>query len=64
MQQPSVFIAVVSKEINKRKISEILAGLKLQEVSTYHLLTKSDLRKMQKHIELQVQESKTDYKEL
>jgi len=50
------------KEIKKRKISEILTGLNLLEVSTYHLLTKHDLRKLQKNIELQVENSKTDYK--
>lgn len=49
-------------EVKKRKISEILTGLSLIEISTYHLLTKQDIKKMREKTELQVEESKTDYK--
>jgi phenylalanyl-tRNA synthetase beta chain len=52
------------KEIIKRKISEILAGLNILEVSNYHLTTKKEqFRKMgipEEHF-LEVEESKTDY---
>ena len=50
------------KEVKKRKISEILIGLGLLEINTHHLLTKQDLRKLQNSINLQVEDSKTDYK--
>ena len=49
-------------EIKKRVLREILTGLKLQEIKTYHLLTKKHSRKFQKNINLQVEDSKTDYK--
>ena len=49
------------KEIIKRKISEILTGLNMLEISTLHLLTKDDAKKLNiKGIE--VEESKTDYR--
>ena len=50
------------KEIMKRNIAEILIGLQLLEINTHHLLTKKDSRKLQKNIDLQVRDSKTDYK--
>jgi phenylalanyl-tRNA synthetase beta chain len=50
------------KEIKKRKISEILAGLSLIEISTHHLLTKQDNKKSREKSEIQVEDSKTDYK--
>lgn len=55
------------KEIIKRKISEILIGLKMIEMSNYHLTTKKDqyskmniLEKKEKN-KIQVEESKTEY---
>src|SRR3989344_1551989 len=49
------------KEIIKNKISEILTGLGLIELSSYHLITKEDLEKSgEKAIE--VEKSKSDYK--
>jgi len=50
------------KEILKRKLSEILTGLGLIEISTHHLLTKEDNKKSQIKSEIQVEDSKTDYK--
>ena len=50
------------KETVKRKIAEILAGLGLLETSSYHLLTKEDLKKIKQHEEIEVEKSKTDYK--
>jgi len=50
------------KETVKRKIAEILAGLGLLEISSYHLLTKEDLKKTKQHEEIEVEKSKTDYK--
>jgi phenylalanyl-tRNA synthetase beta chain len=48
--------------IRKRKIAEILVGLGLLEVSTYHLTNKKDIKKMGiKGKSLEVLESKTDY---
>jgi phenylalanyl-tRNA synthetase beta chain len=51
-------------EIKKRKISEILVGLSLLEISTYHLLTKQDMKKLREKVEIEVEKSKTDYKVL
>ncbi len=50
------------KEKIKRKISEILTGLKFLEISTYHLLTKQDMKKTNIKPGIQVEDSKTDYK--
>ncbi len=55
------------KEIIKRKISEILVGLNLLEVSNYHLTNKRDqfknmgFSKNQEKGYIEVEESKTDY---
>ena len=55
------------KEIIKRKIAEILSGLKLLEVSNYHLTNKKDeftkmgIPKKQEKNFIEVEESKTDY---
>lgn len=49
------------KEIIKRKISEVLVGLGLQEISTYHLITKEDLKKIGEKKVIEVEKSKTDY---
>jgi phenylalanyl-tRNA synthetase beta chain len=52
------------KEIAKRKISEILQGLNMLEISNYHLTTINDqFKKMSKKKEamIEVQDSKTDY---
>ena len=50
------------KEIKKRKISEILSGLQLLEIKTHHLLTKEDIKKLKEKAEIEVENSKTDYK--
>jgi phenylalanyl-tRNA synthetase beta chain len=50
------------KEIFKRKISEILAGLGMLENSSLHLLTAEDLKKSEVKGMLEVQDSKTDYR--
>lgn len=52
------------KEITKRKIAEILAGLNMLEVSNYHLTNKREqFKKMSAQEEnfVEVEESKTDY---
>jgi phenylalanyl-tRNA synthetase beta chain len=50
------------KEVKKRKISEILAGLRILETSTHHLINKKDTRKSGLRLKkIQVQDSKTDY---
>jgi phenylalanyl-tRNA synthetase beta chain len=49
------------KEIIKRKISRILFGLKLTEISTYNLLSKEDLKKLrEKRNKIKVEDSKTE----
>ncbi|OGJ15407.1 phenylalanine--tRNA ligase subunit beta [Candidatus Pacearchaeota archaeon RBG_13_36_9] len=48
-------------EIKKRKIAEILCGLGLLEISTYHLARKEDLKKNSIKGGIEVLESKTDY---
>jgi len=49
------------KEEMKKKIAEVLAGLKMQEISSFHLLRKQDLKKLNLKPEIQVEKSKTDY---
>ncbi len=50
------------EEIKKRKIAEILTGLGLLEISTYHLTTKSDIKKTGIKARAEgVESSKTDY---
>lgn len=49
------------KEVLKRKISFILSGLEMLEVSSYHLLAKDDLKKFGEKPEIEVENSKTDY---
>ena len=49
------------KAVIKRKISEILAGLNMLELSTYHLLTLDDLKKIGQKPLIEVEKSKTDY---
>ncbi len=48
-------------EIKKRKIAEILVGLGLLEISTYHLITKEDIKKTGIKRTTEVLNSKTDY---
>ncbi len=48
-------------EIKKRKMAEILTGLGLLEISTYHLARKEDLKKNSIKGGIEVLESKTDY---
>ncbi|MGD2072862.1 MAG: phenylalanine--tRNA ligase subunit beta, partial [Candidatus Thorarchaeota archaeon] len=52
------------EEIMKKKVSELLVGLNMLETSTYHLLTKDDMKKFRKKVEIEVEESRTDYKVL
>ena len=49
------------KEILKRKISEILAGLGMLENSSFHLVSKEDLKKHSIKKAIEVEDSKTDY---
>ena len=60
---PDVFTIGKEKdlEIKKRKIAEILTGLGLLEISTYHLARKEDLKKNSIKGGIEVLESKTDY---
>ncbi len=52
-------------EVKKRKISEILTGLGLLEISSYHLIRKEDLTKSAiKKAHTEVLNSKTDYNTL
>jgi phenylalanyl-tRNA synthetase beta chain len=51
-----------SKEIRKRKISEILTGLGFLETLSFHLITKEDAKKINLKQEIGVEDSKTDYK--
>jgi phenylalanyl-tRNA synthetase beta chain len=46
------------------KISEILIGLGLQEISTYNLIKAEEINESEKHHHLEVLDSKTDYKYL
>jgi phenylalanyl-tRNA synthetase beta chain len=48
----------------KSKIAGILAGLKITETLTYHLLTKDDLKKLCQKPEIEVEDSKSEYKYL
>jgi phenylalanyl-tRNA synthetase beta chain len=50
------------EESIKRKIAEILIGLNMLELSTYHLITKNEILGKENAIELE--KSKTDYKYL
>lgn len=59
-------IATIGKEnfseVKKRKIAEILSGLGLLEISTYHLTAKNDIKKTGiKAKGIEVEKSKTDY---
>jgi len=58
-------ISTIGEEDKKQKIinkvTEILTGLGLQEISTLHLLRKQDLKKTRQKSELEVEKSKTDY---
>ncbi len=48
-------------EVMKRKIAEMLVGLNMLELSTFHLVTKEDLKKIKKKPEIEVEASKTEY---
>ncbi|MBM3247210.1 phenylalanine--tRNA ligase subunit beta [Candidatus Pacearchaeota archaeon] len=50
--------------ILKSKIAEVLAGLNITEVSSYHLLTQDDLKKLGQKPEIEVEDSKSEYKYL
>ena len=50
-----------SKEIIKRKISDLLLGLDMLEVSSYHLINKEFLKKIGYNENIEVENSKTDY---
>lgn len=56
-------IAEESKETAvTKKFSEILLGLGLTEISSYHLLKKQEVEKLKIQTFLEVEDSKTDYK--
>lgn len=50
------------KEVFKREISEVLAGLGMLETSSLHLLTKEDFEKAGVKPKIEVEKSKSDYK--
>jgi phenylalanyl-tRNA synthetase beta chain len=50
-----------NKEIIKRKISDLLIGLDISEVSSYHLANKEFLKKIEQKDLIEVENSKTDY---
>lgn len=50
------------KERIKRKIAEVLIGLQIQEISTYHLIRKKELENAKSSSDIEVESSKTDYK--
>lgn len=52
------------KEQLKRKISNVLIGLNMLETSSYHLITKQDLKKTNQTSKIEVEKSKTDYTHL
>lgn len=52
------------KEVKLRKLREILIGLGLQEILTFHLNTKEDLKKSKITEKIEVENSKTDFKYL
>jgi len=49
------------KESLKRKLAEILIGQNMLQVSSYHLVTKEDLKKLGIKSEIEVESSRTDY---
>jgi phenylalanyl-tRNA synthetase beta chain len=49
------------KESLKRKLAEILIGQNMLQISSYHLITKEDLKKLGIKPEIEVEASKTDY---
>ncbi|MEM4215438.1 MAG: phenylalanine--tRNA ligase subunit beta [Candidatus Pacearchaeota archaeon] len=49
------------KERLKRKVAELLIGINFLEISSYHLLTKEDLKKQEKKEIIEIEKSKTDY---
>lgn len=53
-------------EIMKRKMCDILTGLNMLEISSYHLLTKEDLKKagIKEKEAIEVEDSKSEYKHL
>lgn len=51
------------KERIKRKVAEILAGLGMLEISSYHLLMKEEIQNGQKGL-IEVEKSKTEYRVL
>lgn len=52
------------KEILRRRISEIMSGLGMLEISSYHLLIKDDLKRSNLKPEIEVEKSKTDFSTL
>jgi phenylalanyl-tRNA synthetase beta chain len=48
----------------KSRIADILTGLKITEISSYHLLTGEDLKKLGQKPEIEVEDSKSEYKYL
>jgi phenylalanyl-tRNA synthetase beta chain len=52
------------REIKKRKIAEILVGLGFLEISSYHLVKKDELKRVNIKEAIEVLESKTEYSHL
>ncbi|MEM4271070.1 MAG: phenylalanine--tRNA ligase subunit beta, partial [Candidatus Pacearchaeota archaeon] len=48
-------------ETIKKKVAEILVGLNMLEISSYHLVTKDDLKKINEKPRIEIENSKTDY---
>ncbi len=55
---------IASIESLKKKIADILLGLGITETLTYHLNTADELKKFNKKPEIEVEDSKTEYKYL
>ena len=55
---------IASIESLKKKIADILLGLGITETLTYHLNTQDEIKKLNKKPEVEVEDSKTEYKYL
>lgn len=64
MPQISAIGEIDKTEIMKQKISEILCGLGMLEVSSYHLMTKEDVKGSGLKNVVEVEDSKSDFKYL
>jgi phenylalanyl-tRNA synthetase beta chain len=62
--QISTIGEISNLEIIKSKIADILCGLNITETSSYHLLTQEELKKLGQKPEIEVEDSKSEYKYL